>query len=661
MVPVLLATGHSADTCIAAWACQPLQAQVEIVVNIPQQLHFLRPEAFYAFVPLLLFVLLYLTSKPTSRSWKAVIDDRLLPYMLTATGKKSGLLPILLIMLATSISIIALAGPVWKKLPQPVFREESALVIALDLSQSMHATDIKPSRIERAKLKVLDLIKARKGGQTALIVYAATAFTVTPLTDDDNTIANLVPSLEPELMPAQGSNIGSALKLATELLQHSGITRGDVLVITDGIPGSVKDAINELTDKGHRLSIMGVGTTEGSPIPLSGGFLTDSSGAIVISRLEPAQLQKAALQGGGMFVYLQADDSDIDKLTELFATKRIKPQAEGTELEADIWQEEGPWLLLLVIPLVALWPRRGWLLCLALIVLPVPQPAYALDARHLWPIDTANLWSSPDQKAMKAFNTGNAEQAADLFKDNDWKAAAYYRAGDYEKSNELLASPESSNDYYNKGNALAKLGSYEDAIKAYDNALNMDPDNEDARFNRELVKKALEQQQQQQQNNQQQDQSEDQQGESQDQSEEQQQQDSQQQSQDQSQQQQDEQSSDQQQQNDQSSEEQQSDEEKQDRLTDINEKQDEENQDEQEQQQQDAQQVEEQQDTEEQQLQAQQQDEAVEKEDAETVESEQAMEQWLRRIPDDPGGLMRRKFIYQYRQMPNQAEAQKPW
>jgi Ca-activated chloride channel homolog len=626
-------------------------------VSLPQQLHFLRPEAFYAFVPLLLFVVLYLTSKATSRSWKAVCDDKLLPYILTAGGKKSGMLPIVLIMLATSISIIALAGPAWKKLPQPVFREESALVIALDLSQSMHATDIKPSRLERAKLKLLDLIKARKGGQTALIVYAATAFTVTPLTDDDNTIANLVPSLEPELMPAQGSNISSALKLATELLQQSGIAHGDVLVVTDGMPHSASGAIDALTDSGHRLSIMGIGTLEGSPVPLSGGFLTDASGAIVISRLEPAQLQKAALQGGGMFVSMQADDSDIEKLADLFASKRIKTETEDTELEADIWREEGPWLLLLVLPIVALWPRRGWLVCLALVALPMPQPAYALDVKNLWPIDTDNLWLSPDQKAMKAFNAGDAEQAATLFKDKDWKAAANYRAGNYEKSNQLLASPEGSTGYYNKGNVLAKLGSYEDAIKAYDEALNMDPDNEDARFNRELVKKALEQQQQQQQqNSQQQDSSEDQQQQQDSSQDQQQQQDSQQQqqSQDQSQQ-QDQQSSDQQQQDD------QSDEEQQDQLTDVNEQKDDESKDEQEQEQPDAQQAEEQQDTEEQQLQAQQQDEAVEKEDAETVESEQAIEQWLRRIPDDPGGLMRRKFIYQYRQMPNQAEATEPW
>jgi Ca-activated chloride channel family protein len=614
---------------------------MEMIVNIPEQLHFMRPEAFYAFIPLLLFVLLYLTSKATSLSWKAVCDDKLLPYVLTAGGRKSSLLPMLLIIVATSTSIIALAGPVWKKLPQPVFREESALVIALDLSQSMHATDIKPSRVERAKLKVLDIIDARKGGQTALIVYAATAFTVTPLTDDDNTIANLVPALEPELMPAQGSNMAAALQLATELLQQAGITRGDVLLVTDGVSGAVDDAINTLTGNGHRLSIMGIGTAEGSPVPLSGGFLTDSSGAIVIPKLETAELQRVALQGNGLYVNMQADDSDISKLVRLFESKRVRSETEGTDLKADIWEEEGPWLLLLVLPIVALWPRKGWLLCLPLIALTLPQPAHALDMQ--------SLWLRPDQQAMKELEAGNAGKAAELFKDNDWKAAAHYRAGNYEQSNALLEAPDSSNDYYNKGNVLAKLGSYQQAIAAYDQALTLDPDNEDARYNRDLVAKALEQQQRQdgQQQGQPQQQPQDQ--------------SSQDQSQQQSQSDQQDQSGNQQQQSEQADSNQRNQEER-DRLSDVKQKQDEQDSANQQQQQENMQQAEQQQETKnQQQLQAQQQDEAIEQEDAETVESEQAMEQWLRRIPDDPGGLMRRKFIYQYRQMPDQAETEQPW
>ncbi len=616
-------------------------------MNLPEQLHFLRPEAFYAFIPLALFIVLYLTGKATSLSWKSVCDERLLPYILTAGGKKSSLLPMLLIVLATALSIIAMAGPVWKQLPQPVFREASALVIALDLSQSMQATDVKPSRLDRARLKVLDLVKARKGGQTALVVYAATAFTVTPLTDDDNTIANLVPSLEPALMPAQGSNAASALELAAELLQQAGVSRGDVLVITDGIFDDASAAIDRLTADGHRLSIMGVGTTEGSPIPLSGGFLTDASGAIVITRLEPVPLQRAARRGNGVLVNMQADDSDIEQLADLFASKRVETEAEGTELKADIWQEEGPWLLLLVIPLVALWPRRGWLLCIALYALPVPEPVYADDTETAWSIDTQNLWLRSDQKAMKAFDAGNAETAAKLFEDKDWKAAAHYRAGDYEAASRLLDSPGSSTGYYNKGNALAKLGNYQEAIKAYDEAISRDPGNEDARFNRELVQQVLEQQQQQSGDDQ----------ESQD--EDKQRQDEQQSGEQSDQQKHDESSQDQQQ--GQSDEKQQDSESEQDQLSDINERKDDESdkQEDEQSEQPEAQQAE--QETDQEQLEAQQQDEAYEQEDAETVENQQAMEQWLRRIPDDPGGLMRRKFFYQYRQMPNQAEASEPW
>lgn len=616
-------------------------------MNLPDQLHFLRPEAFYAFAPLLLFIVLYLTGKATSLSWKSVCDDRLLPYILTAGGKKSSLLPVLLIVLAASISIVALAGPVWKQLPQPVFSEESALVIALDLSQSMQATDVKPSRLERARLKVLDLVKARKGGQAALIVYAATAFTVTPLTDDDNTIANLVPALDPALMPAQGSNMSTALGLASELLKQAGISRGDVLVVTDGIADDAGDAIDQLGADGHRLSIMGVGTTEGSPIPLSGGFLTDASGAIVITRLEPAQLQRAALQGSGVFVSMQADDSDVEQLADLFASKRVKTETEGTDLKADIWQEEGPWLLLLVIPLVALWPRRGWLLCLALLVLPLPQPAHADETKRSWPVNTRDLWLRSDQKGMKAFSAGNAETAAELFENTDWKAAAYYRAGNYEAASELLDSPRDSTGYYNRGNALAKLGNYQEAINAYDQAIERDPANEDARFNRELVTKALEQQQQSSQ--QQESQNEDKQRQD------------QRQSQEQSDQQKQDSSSQEEQQDEQSADKQQDSENEQDQLADINERQDDEDKENEQEQRDDPEARQSEQEDSQEQLEAQQQDEAFEQEDAETVENEQAMEQWLRRIPDDPGGLLRRKFYYQYRQLPNQAEANEPW
>ena len=457
------------------------------------ELHFLRPEAFYALIPLLLFIVYFYRRKATSLKWKAVCDASLLPHILVAGNRKTSTLPLLLIVLAAVLSIVALSGPVWKKLPQPVFREQAALVIALDLSQSMTATDIKPSRLERAKLKVLDIINARKGGQTALIVFAGNAFTVTPLSDDDNTIANLVPALETSLMPAQGTNTSDTIRLAMDLLQQAGINSGDVLLITDGI-GNTDAAIASLYQRGHRLSILAIATEGGGPIPLSGGFQTDANGAIVISKLEPGPLQATARKGGGIYVNMQADDSDVERLVDLFSTVRTTTATEDTELTADIWREEGPWLLLLVLPLVALWPRRGWLMCVPLLMLPLSDPAYAFN--------TDSLWQTRDQQAMQAFDAGDMEKAAELFDDQQWQAAAYYRAGNFEQANASLDKPVSSSDFYNKGNALAKLGRYPEAINAYDEALNLNPDNEDAAYNRDLVKEAQKQQGQQQQDQQ---------------------------------------------------------------------------------------------------------------------------------------------------------------
>ncbi len=184
-----------------------MQQVISEVMIIQNNLHFIRADWFYAFIPLALFLYLSYKTRLNNKNWRGIIDQQLVPFVLSKTANKQRRYPLLLIFIACSLCITALAGPVYKKLSQPVYREQSSLVVLLDLSQSMNAGDIKPSRLSRAKLELLDLLKTRKTGQTALIVYAADAFVVTPLTDDNATIANLVPSLETDMMPAQGSNL----------------------------------------------------------------------------------------------------------------------------------------------------------------------------------------------------------------------------------------------------------------------------------------------------------------------------------------------------------------------------------------------------------------------------------------------------------------------
>ncbi len=630
-----------------------------------EALHFVRPLWLLAFIPLMIILLVLYRYRGNSAIWKTVCDAKLLPYILSQSHHKSSRWPLLFAALAAGLAIIAAAGPAFEKLPQPVYREQSSLVILLDLSQSMDAGDVKPSRIERAKLKLLDILDARKAGQTALIVYAADAFTVTPLTDDSNTIANLVPTLETALMPSQGSHAYTAIEKALQLLKQAGAGSGDVLLITDDINERDRQAIETLSAQGYRLSVMGVGTEAGSPVSLRGGFLQDSTGAIVIPKLDQRKLQQAALEGGGLYVQLQTRDADINTLNKLFTSKNIgdneNDQGAETELTADIWQEEGPWLLLLVIPLVALWARKGWLLSFAVLILPmVPDLAYALDADQ--------LWRNPDQQAMQLFNAGDAAGAAEKFQQNDWKAAAHYRAENYQQALEALQSPSSSDDYYNRGNALTKLGRLPEALEAYEEALNLDADNEDAQYNREQVKKAIEQQQQQQSGE----------GEnSEDGENSQQNKDGEQNSKDQ----QSNQEGDQQSQNEQDQSSESSDGKNQQDSDAENQQQQnsgkdnaQSNTDDESAEQQPAQSEQDQNKVEEALDDAQQQqaEEASGEEEPpmsqtsqldepELSEDEQAIEQWLKRVPDNPEHLLRRKFLYQYKNMEQKTPSEESW
>lgn len=611
-------------------------------------LHFLRPEWFYALIPLAMLMFYTFSRSAKSFSWQKICDEKLLPHILIGTSRKQSRLPFFSTIIATLLCVIAAAGPVWKKLPTPVFRDQSSLVVAMDLSQSMDASDIKPTRLARAKLKLIDILQHRKGGQTALIVYAANAFTVTPLTTDTATIENLTSALETTMMPAQGSNATAAIKLANSLLNQSGSTEGDVLLITDGVSKRDFTAITDLTKKRHRLSILGVGTKDGGPIALDGGFLQDNSGAIVIPKLDNQLLNQAALTGRGLYVSMQTDDDDIKSLSRLFNSEQIKPDSVETELTADLWHEEGPWLLLVVLPIVALLSRRGLLVLFAVLLLPLPQPTYAESGD--------SLWLNNEQKAQSYFERGEHEKAAALFKDELWKASAYYRMGDYEKALDIIEQTDQSTNsdvLYNKANTLARLQRYEEALESYDEAIEKDPNNEDARYNRELVKKKLEEQQQsQQQDNQNQDNEQNKDDK-----------DSEENKKDQqsSEKQGDKKNQDQSQQADQGEQDEANDnldkaesnpQQKSADARDNEDKKQSKAQDEK------SQQENEQQDE----MDKQEQLSQLEQEQlTESSEQKKATEQWLKRIVDDPGGLLRRKFEYQYKNMPGQKRSQQPW
>lgn len=582
--------------------------------------HFLRPQWFVALLPLALLAWFMFFRKGAQSNWEAVVDERLLPYILLRGAGKTRRAALILTVTGGLLGIVALAGPAWDKLPQPVFIPQDALVIALDLTLSMDANDVSPSRLERARYKISDILDQRPEGQTALLVYAGAAFTVTPLTDDGETIRSQLKALDTGIMPVAGNRTGKAVTLALDLLKQGGMRRGHVLLITDdATPASAGDSVALLRNEGYRLSVLGVGTRHGAPVLLpDGGFLQDRDGEIVIPVLDEGALRGLAGSGGGIYVRLTKDDQDTRQLTGFFSQAQAAGEQAGAEISAEVWREQGPWLVLCLLPLVALLFRRGYVLALALLLSPLPEPVSALD----WD----DLWLRRDQQGQRAMQARDYAAAAGLFDDPAWKAAAQHRAGDYQGALDSLEPLAGAQSNYNRGNALARLGRYHEAIAAYDRTLAERPEHADAKYNKELLEKELARQQQQQEQNQDQESQQEQQQAGRQPQEGQQEQD-----------QRDRQQAGQGQQPDESRSPQTADPQQQ---ADRNE----------------APQPEEGEQAQQQQEQGEEtQDDGARQQLAQTgdtrsAEEQQATEQWLRRIPDDPSGLLRRKFLYQYQQ-----------
>ena len=582
------------------------------------EFHFLRP-LWLLLLPVGAWLIWQLfRGRAEGGGWRSVVEPSLRPHVLAEPEVlRDTRLPLVVALLSWAAAIVALAGPTWERLPVPAFRSDEALVVALDLSRSMDAADVEPSRLARAKLKLLDLLERRAAGQTALVVFSTHAFTVTPLTTDTRTISSLVSALDTDIMPTQGGSIAAGLERAAMLLAQTGLSRGDVLLITDSEVGDADlDAAGELASDGYRVSVLAVGTEQGAPIPRGeGGFVTDGAGQVVVPQLPTAALQRLASTGGGRFAPLAPNDRDLDAL---FPEPPALPldvaltDAAGEEYEADVWLDRGVVLAVLLLPLLALCFRRGWICVLALAVLaPLPR-AHAFE----W----QDLWARPDQRGYDAFEAEQAARAAELFENPEWRSAAQYRAGQFEASAASLANVDSALGHYNRGNALAKGGQIPAAIAAYDRALTLDPDHEDARYNRDLLEEFLknnpEAAQPQQQSEGEQSRQGDSGGENQ---------------------------SGEQQEGGQSGEQGEQGESGESQAADGGQEPAEDAGAEPEGEQNPQQNA----NAGEESAEAATAD-AAGPEDVEQWASEQAAEQWLRRVPQDPGGLLRRKFLYQY-------------
>lgn len=386
------------------------------------------------------------------------------------------------------LGTLALAGPAWERLPQPLLVRDQARVILLDLSYSMLATDLQPNRLERARYKIEDLLNRFQEGQTAIVLYAGDAHTLVPLTEDVETIRTLLPSLHPSLMPVRGSRPDLAFENVIEMLNQVDIQNSHLVWITDGIDDQqVKPLQNLLSSQRHKLTVLAVGTPSGAPIVLEkGNYLKDTNNNIVIPQLDLAPLRAVAEALGGQVLPVQYDDSDLERLVAS-EEKDQGFQEQEEELTTDRWREEGPWLFVLLLPLVAMIFRRGWLFVLVLTSWPSLSQAW----------EWRDLFINDNQRAYELLEEGQAAEAAQAFDDSTWQGIASYKAQEYEEALQYWSNEESPITSYNRGNALARNGKLPEALEAYDRALASEPDWEDAQFNRDLVAKLLDSQQKQ--------------------------------------------------------------------------------------------------------------------------------------------------------------------
>ncbi|GGE58711.1 hypothetical protein GCM10011533_09100 [Streptosporangium jomthongense] len=452
--------------------------------------HFLRP---LWLLLLILAPVLYAVLKRKSSGdsgWSGLIPEPFLSPVIRRYGgavQKRGSMLVPAIS-AIAILSVALAGPAWREAPTPLKKPGDGLVIALDLSLSMLATDLEPDRLTRAKRKIRDILALREGSLTGLVVYSGDAHVVTPLTDDSNTLTGMLNVLDPVIMPAQGNRADLAVAKARELLEQGAPGAGRILLITDGVSERYRDSINStLSGTGFTLSILAAGTPDGGPIPLARrGFIRDN-GNVVISRTNPDKLAQLANSNGGASRELTLDDSDISAL-KLGPVESAEWQDTDTGLTINRWKDDGYWLLWLALPLLLLGWRRGALTAMALILLPaMPQPAAAMD----WD----SLWQREDQRGAELISKDPAVAARQL-ESPEWRGSALYRAEQYEDAARAFSQADTPRADYNRGNALARAGKLEEAIKAYDEALVRKPDMDDARINREIVQDLLRQQEQ---------------------------------------------------------------------------------------------------------------------------------------------------------------------
>jgi Ca-activated chloride channel family protein len=443
--------------------------------------HFLRPWWLVMVIPFSwVFVYLWKAQSPTEK-WRKIIAPHLMKAMLVRQGRSSWFNPISVSVLSLIFGTLAMAGPTWKQQPSPFSEDIAALIIMLDVSNSMQQKDIQPSRLERAKQKVQDLLALRQGGRVGLIVYSGTAHSVIPLTNDPDVINNFLNAIESKMMPRKGKFPEKALPIAEEMLRDSPIP-GTILMIGDGISPRTEEAFDQyFSENNDQLLLLGIGKVQ-SLDPEDENFSIP---------LESVALEKLASNNNGYYLSLTQNKDDVKKLN-----RRIKNYFVIVDDGSRPWVDAGYYFLYPMALVTLLWFRVGWTLqwCLALVFVSgiiLAPPAVAEDeTNESFPVYEAltsrfiSLWLTPDQQGRYHLKRLEYKAAAASFENITWRGIAYYRDENFKAAVEMFSRVETIEGYFNLANSQAHGRAYPAAVKSYDKVLAINPTNESALKNR---------------------------------------------------------------------------------------------------------------------------------------------------------------------------------
>jgi len=436
------------------------------------EFRFLRPDCLWLLIPVLVAPLIGILTYRREVRWTRVIPPHLRPFVITRGNDRARWFMNTAMFIALAFGVFGLSGPTWKKVEAPGQQLETPLVILLDLSRSMMAADLQPTRLERAKFKVSDLLELNPRARTALVVYAGTAHTVVPLTGDYKIIRSHLEGLSPSLMPVPGSNLEAALALADSV---TGVTDapGKVLLFSDDFEDSHLELLQQFTEStGHSVILVPVNTTRGSEVPAAagGGVLKDQQGNPVFSSLDEDMLSRlGSLEKVGI-QRLTLDDSDMELVSREVA-ENLSFFTDPEEKKDD-WRDAG---LLLVVPLAVLlllWFRKGWVVFgIALIALSSCSGEAGFS----------DLWFTRDYQGQRLMNKGDFAGSAERFTDPMHKGVAFFRNGDYEGAIEAFRQDTTARGAYNLGLAYFSNGDTLAAMTAFGMAAELDPEMESAR------------------------------------------------------------------------------------------------------------------------------------------------------------------------------------